>query len=120
MAKIIITEGQLTRLRKAMVNEDNEGYGDLKPGGWRNCQGVGDMKKCLTTSGNLKFDINGEAFPYHTVIYKVIRGDNMSRILQKLNQQGNYDIAHPMEFNTLLKSENEVQPDDVLLFDFGA
>lgn len=117
MKKIIITEKQLLNLRKSFIKEDEVTYGNLAPGTYRDCQGSGDIKKCLATSGTLKFDINTPK-PYHVLIYKVAQGDNMSTILKKVSRDG-YEIKNPIEHNTLLKSENEIRPNDVLIFDFG-
>lgn len=118
MAKIIITEQQLVELRKSFINEDIA-YGNLNPGQYRDCQGVGNIERCLTTSGNLKYNIKGDK-PYFALIYKVTSGDTMSGILSKLNKEGNFIIENPMQYNSLLKSESEIRPNDVLLFDFEA
>jgi hypothetical protein len=117
MKKIIITEKQLLRLRKNYLNEDAVSYGNLAPGTYRDCQGVGDIKKCLATSGTLKFDMNTPK-PYHVLVYKVAQGDNIGTILQKIGKDG-YEVKNPMEYNTLVKNENEIKPNDVLIFDFG-
>jgi len=117
MKKIIITEDQLLRLRKNYLKEEEGTYGNLEPGAYRDCQGAGDIKKCLATSGTLKFDINTPK-PYHILVYKVAQGDNIRTILQKIGKDG-YEVKNPMQHNTLLKSENEIRPNDVLIFDFG-
>lgn len=114
MAKIIITEQQLVELRKSVLNEESTG---LQPGNYRICKG-GYSESCLMESGNLKYNIKGDK-PYFALIYKVAPGDTMSEILSKLNKKGNFIINNPMEYNTLLKSDAEIRPNDVLLFDFG-
>jgi hypothetical protein len=113
MAKIIITEKQLIDLRKSIVNEDATG---LKPGEHRICKG-GYSESCLMETGNLKYNVKGDK-PYFALIYKVASGDTMSGILSKLNKKGNFIIKNPMELNTLLKNENDLKPNDVLLFNF--
>ena len=114
MTKIIITEKQLVQLRKSVLNEDSMG---LQPGDYRICKG-GYSESCLMEKGNIKYNIKGDK-PYFALIYKVAPGDTMSGILSKLNKKGNFIINNPMEYNTLLKSESEIRPNDVLLFDFG-
>lgn len=113
MAKIIITEQQLIELRKSVLNEDTTG---LKPGDYRICEG-GYSESCLIEKGNMKYSTKGDK-PYFALIYKVAPGDTMSEILSKLNKMGNFIIKKPMRYNTLLKSDSEIKPNDVLLFDF--
>ncbi len=118
MSKIIITEDQLLRLRKSVLNENEDSYGNLQPGQYRDCQGVGNIEACVTTVGNLKYQVKGGNFPYHALIYMVTKGDTISTILQKIGKDG-YEVKNPMEFNPLLKSDKDIRPNDVLLFDFG-
>lgn len=113
MTKIIITEKQLVQLRKSVLNEDSMG---LQPGDYRICKG-GYSESCLMEKGNIKYNIKGDK-PYFALIYKVASGDTMSGILSKLNKKSNFIIKNPMRYNTLLKSDSEIRPNDVLLFDF--
>jgi hypothetical protein len=141
MSKKIIklTESDLERIVKRVINETHGGVGfgaepnglkiqktettgipnsDLKPGQNRVCVTQNDtpidFSKCKAgITGTFRFDIKKQQQPWFSELYKVASGDTISGILRKLNSLGT-TVDSVVKLNGL-KGEKDIRPNDILL-----